>query len=652
MTPPTPPSTPGPVDAGLEAASPASRPKRPRPSTPPAPKSLPRPPGKRPGFVGPLFRWELVRLARRGQDARARFILAISLLFILTLFTVAWFPHTPPRELFFGTSQVLSLEDSARFAQQFSLTFVLAQLAVIVFITPAYAAGGISEEKERKTFIYLLVSDLTNREILLGKFLGRLVFLLGIMLSGLPILALTLLFGGVSFTFLLMAYLITAATVTMSAAISAAAAAATATYRGALFRGYGFTALHMFVGFGAPYFSPFAIIGLLSTLEGDSNEVFWLFGLGYAAAEFAAAVFAIWLGIRWIRQSRSGLTNRPGRSPRRRYPHIDRAPPVLAVVPPEQLLPEDEIPIELPLYDDSAPDSEKLALESLPTAALIRVAPAVPPPPPAPVPRRYRRPETPPARRPFVPPDVARRPKVPADDPFLWKERYSTGLKRDADDDSIRGVLIAVGIMTGIVAGMLILISAMTLTLGGNSSRSGAAGLLLFVGAGGMFTYLLTVGAAAGGTIVRERQRNTLESLLSIPVDRRAILWPKWVVCIDRGWWWGILATASLPIGFLASDVPLVFIPTLVYAAAAVPLTASLGLWLSIRCRTQTRAVLWLLPAIGGAVVFLLVVWQVSGAEDQFLATAAVGIMAVAMAAAAWLFWNLTFQAFEREGRE
>ena len=49
-------------------------------------------PPPRPGWVGPLFAWELVRLARRGQDARARTILAASLFLTLAVFTVVWFP--------------------------------------------------------------------------------------------------------------------------------------------------------------------------------------------------------------------------------------------------------------------------------------------------------------------------------------------------------------------------------------------------------------------------------------------------------------------------------------------------------------------------------------------------------------------------------
>jgi ABC-type transport system involved in multi-copper enzyme maturation permease subunit len=193
--------------------------------TPAQPKPKPRPVKKPPkaGWVGPLFSWELLRLARRGQDARGRFILAIALFFILTAFSLIWFRDGNAFDLFFGAAQTLSIHESSAFGSSFSLTFVFGQLAILCLLTPAYAAGGIAEEKDKKTLVYLLVSDLTNREIIFGKFFGRTVFLLGIMLAGLPILAITQLHGGVSLKFLLFTYLLTATTVILLSAISAVA---------------------------------------------------------------------------------------------------------------------------------------------------------------------------------------------------------------------------------------------------------------------------------------------------------------------------------------------------------------------------------------------------------------------------------------------
>jgi ABC-type transport system involved in multi-copper enzyme maturation permease subunit len=618
-----------------EPAATAADPPRPKVRTP------------RAGWVGPLFKWELVRLARRGQDHRARFILAVVLMFVLTLFTIAWFPNTNLRDLFFGTSQVLPLQESAKFGDSFTLTFLFTQLAVLVLLTPAYAAGGIAEDKEKQTFIFLLVSDLTNREIVFGKFLGRLAFLLGVMVAGLPVLALTQVYGGVSLKFLLMGYLITGTTVTMLAAISAASAAATSTYRGALFRSYGLAALHVLVGCGLhPLLSPFGIIGLLYGIEADGPEAFLVVGLAYAGAQSAVAVASVLLAIRWVRKQRAMPIRRPEpltrRVPRqRRWNDPGRngdVKPAIEVGAVEVVLrPDDRVE---PANGEATP-----AAKPLPTAT--RVAGDRPEP-------RFRRPAPPPTRRYGAhEPVYLNRPRVYADDPFYWKEKFTTGQKRTADDDSIRGVLIAVGVAVAIIVAFFALIAVMALIVSGFSGTGASAGekLLVLAGVGGLFTYLLTVGAGAAGSVVRERQRSTIESLLTIPVPRSEILWPKWKVNIRRGWWWGVPGLVVLPLGLLASEAPLTALPAALFAAAAAPCTVSVALWLSTRCRTVTRAVLWLLPVVGGLTLAPVVAWSVGRPEWWHYAAAGMTLAALTAGGAAALFWFLALAEFEREGR-
>jgi hypothetical protein len=276
---------------------------------------------------------------------------------------------------------------------------------------------------------------------------------------------------------------------------------------------------------------------------------------------------------------------------------------------------------------------------ALPTARTVKAAPPRP---------RRRRPYRPP-----LPEDIANRPRVFGGDPFLWKERYTTGTKQTADDDSIRGVLIAVGIGVGVTVAFFALIALLALAVSG-FSRNGtdAAGwLMVTAGVGAMLLYLLTVGSATAGSVVKERQRQTLESLLAIPVDRRAILWPKWQVSITRGWWWGLPGLAVLPLAFLVSGAPASALPAAGFAAAAVPFTASLGLWLSVRCRTMTRAVLWLLLAIGGLVLVPVVGWRFASEEWHLETTAVLTLAAALVAGSAWLVWALAVREFEREGR-
>ena len=61
------------------------------------------------GVVGPLFSWELLRLARRGQDSLGRFLLAMALFVVLTVFSMIWFRGISAAELFFGSAQAMSI---------------------------------------------------------------------------------------------------------------------------------------------------------------------------------------------------------------------------------------------------------------------------------------------------------------------------------------------------------------------------------------------------------------------------------------------------------------------------------------------------------------------------------------------------------------
>src|SRR5262245_11358996 len=88
--------------------------------------------------------------------------------------------------------------DLAEFASRFFYRFMLMQFFAVLLLTPAYVGGAIAEEKVRQTLDYLLTTDLTNREIILGQLVSRLANLALFFIAGLPILSLMQLFGGVS----------------------------------------------------------------------------------------------------------------------------------------------------------------------------------------------------------------------------------------------------------------------------------------------------------------------------------------------------------------------------------------------------------------------------------------------------------------------
>ena len=65
----------------------------------------------------------------------------------------------------------------------------------------------------------------------------------------------------------------------------------------------------------------------------------------------------------------------------------------------------------------------------------------------------------------------------------------------------------------------------------------------------------------------------------------------------------------------------------------------------------MTRAVLWLLPAIGVLTLIPVVAWKLSDPEVWILSTVLMAVAAAAAGGAALLFWQLALTEFEREGR-
>jgi ABC-type transport system involved in multi-copper enzyme maturation permease subunit len=93
--------------------------------------------------------------------------------------------------------QELRARDTAMVAEWFFAFFMIVQIIVVVVLTPAYVAGAIAEEKDRKTLEFLLATDLDSREIVFSKLLSRLANMSLLLLTGLPILSILQLMGGV-----------------------------------------------------------------------------------------------------------------------------------------------------------------------------------------------------------------------------------------------------------------------------------------------------------------------------------------------------------------------------------------------------------------------------------------------------------------------
>ncbi|HWB13303.1 MAG TPA: ABC transporter permease subunit [Pirellulales bacterium] len=140
-------------------------------------------------FVGPVFTREVVTAPRRARLYIARAAYGSALLVLLT---TAW-------QVLAGTQEVRNLGDLARFgATVFSILAPL-QLAVTTFFAALASASAVAAEKDRQTLTLLLLTHLSNVELVLGKLMAAMLNVFTLILAALPIFMLLTLLGGVSF---------------------------------------------------------------------------------------------------------------------------------------------------------------------------------------------------------------------------------------------------------------------------------------------------------------------------------------------------------------------------------------------------------------------------------------------------------------------
>jgi ABC-type transport system involved in multi-copper enzyme maturation permease subunit len=139
--------------------------------------------------LGPIFAREFLTVPRRAAHYTGR---AVALGMLWTLGVTAWLATGG-----LGGAEP-GLGDTAHFGLLLFQLFTVVTLVLVAFFAALSAASTVAREKDRRTFILLLLTDMTDAEIVLGKLLGTLLPI-GLMLIGmLPVLAMLLLLGGIT----------------------------------------------------------------------------------------------------------------------------------------------------------------------------------------------------------------------------------------------------------------------------------------------------------------------------------------------------------------------------------------------------------------------------------------------------------------------
>ncbi|MAT70747.1 MAG: hypothetical protein CMJ58_14625 [Planctomycetaceae bacterium] len=140
-------------------------------------------------LVGPVFTREVTTTPRswRLYFSRALYVAA---LFGLVL--TAWL-------ILIGAQPVRSLDDLARFGAVAFALVAPVQLAVAMGFAALLTAAAVAQEKDRKTLDLLLMTNLNNSELVLGKLLASMLQVIVFVTAGIPLLMLLVLLGGVSY---------------------------------------------------------------------------------------------------------------------------------------------------------------------------------------------------------------------------------------------------------------------------------------------------------------------------------------------------------------------------------------------------------------------------------------------------------------------
>jgi ABC-type transport system involved in multi-copper enzyme maturation permease subunit len=137
---------------------------------------------------GPIIARELRTAARQPRSYSTRALIATGLLTVLGANHYGWWYWTEGR---------FTLADITMFAQSSFITLIVLQGIVTIVLVPNLVAGAITEEKERKTLPFVLGTELSSSEIVLGKLGARLLQFAVWIAAGLPVLFLLTLLGGV-----------------------------------------------------------------------------------------------------------------------------------------------------------------------------------------------------------------------------------------------------------------------------------------------------------------------------------------------------------------------------------------------------------------------------------------------------------------------
>lgn len=442
-------------------------------------------------LLGPVAQYDMMRVSRQGRQYLIRIGYACALLIVLYLL--------------YPDESRLSRHDMAKAAESYASGFMAVQWVVLVLLVPLYTASAITEEKENKTLDFILATHLGDDEIVIGKLLSRLAYLLLLVLTGIPILALVLFMGGVDPNRLMAGFIVTILSMFGLGSVAMLISVNSRSTWTAVVGTYLVALLWL-----VPPCSP----GLLMLKNDWGNESLGAFVALHAVFNLVIGVAACSQAVRELRSAAARAAAPPPRLRQRqegqRARHVQ--------------------------YTDW---------------------------------------EKPPMH------DAA----------MLWKEVYCR-------PDTVRQVWQTLILVMLVFAGFWLLLVAVAAASPG--ARDGLVfmeratnGIVRVLGTTGTTILLFIVAVRAASTFSREMEKQTLDSLLTIP-DRDFVFTAKWLGTFLYFRWEWAAVLALWTAGFVDRGVSFVgWVFVLLATAVHIAFVASLGTWFSLAIGNTVRAVIF-----------------------------------------------------------
>jgi ABC-type transport system involved in multi-copper enzyme maturation permease subunit len=506
-------------------------------------------------LIGPVLAYDVLRVGRKPRQIWFRVAYAAFLAFLFTWIYLAWLSVSPE------VGARAPRQAMARMAESYFYTYVIVQFLFVCVLTPASVAGAIADEKERRTLEFLLATDLRDREILFGKLASRVGAMLLFLLAGLPILGMLQFFGGIDPDLVLAAF---AATVVVVLSLSALGIAAS----------------------------------VLSRRARDAIALTYLVAIAYVVLSFVVYFVCMIPPLRWtVTVAGTTITSEDAA-----YPVVAGNPLFMAgYVMQRRAVGAIDLfealghftlfhTILIALLVTWAgyklrPIALKQTFGSTRPSLMRRLLLGRP------------RGEAP-ARRARVARPILRvnRPAI-GDSPVVWKEVFvDSGLRMGG---FARVLVIGLIACSLVPAGLIFYFTIIDpIEPGGGRGRGrwdqfgeGINAYLRVAGTVIACLVFIAVAIRGAGSISGERDRHTLDGLLTTPLAARTIVWGKWWGCIlgmRWGWAWlfGIWIFAMAVGGVHPVMFPAAVLSVAIYASAY----AWIGIFCSVHFRTTLRA--------------------------------------------------------------